>query len=838
MGEVSEKDLTLVGIGSSAGGLEALQGFIRELVPGNGAAYVVAQHLDPRQPTLLVSLLSRVSHLPVLPVENGSEPQADHIYVIPPNYHAIILDGRFSLQFTGNEPGPKPSINTFFYSLAREYEEKAIGIILSGTGSDGSDGIRSIKSAGGVTLVQRPDSAKFSTMPLVAIQTGLVDAILPPGELALLIPEIIQSSGSVLDQDIGKDSLEKILGLLLRKTGVDFSDYKMNTVQRRIDRRMSLNRSVKVDDYIELLESDEREAVLLLKDLLIVVTYFFRDTDAFEELKRVLVKLTHATFDDDQIRIWVPACSTGEEVYSIAILMAEILGEEFQKNRIQIFATDVSEESIRFARKGRYLPQAMQTIPEDYRNKYFVKKEDSYEISQVVRDVIIFSRQDLVRDPPFLHIDFISCRNLMIYFNQNLQSRVLGIFHHSLNRGGYLFLGRSETVSSATQLYYPVDAKNRIFRKADVLDPPRVETLNYSPRQEKPIADSTLAFFDRSQKNSENLLQESIDKAVLEFYGSILVVVDPELNIVYNRGQARKYLDYPEGVITNNLMQILKEKLCLDTRAIVARCRRTGNPETTGKIPVQPNGKKKETLVSIQAIPLTGLDRTLTLLVFQEENLPSKRKGKNGKKGEDERFQDLEHELILTRERLHSTIQELETTNEALQSSNEELQSSIEELQSSNEELETSNEELQSTNEELTTVNDELQAKTMELHSMEDEFDHMLRAIRIGMVIVDRNLLVRRFSSFSTNLLQLSEDSIGTYLGYVEKNEKLRHLEEMVQSVISEEKDIFFRLELDDYEYEILIQPLHTYKKEIQGAVLSFHVPGSWVEKLPSNLVV
>ncbi len=699
---MSKKDLVIVGIGASAGGLEALQAFVKNLPDNTNMAYIIAQHLSPTYKSMMVDLLAKDTDHAVLEAQNGLKPKPDTIYICPPNKNISIQNGLIALK----EPAaafysPKPSVDIFFESLASEMQERAVGIILSGTGSDGARGARAIKAEGGYVLAQDPQSAKYDGMPISAINTGNIDLILPPEMIGPELIELLSYPSQAIDQHTEKvftNIYNNILAKLYDVKGVDFSVYKPSTIQRRIERRMAALKIVNLTDYHNFLTNNTEEVDALFKDILIGVTSFFRDYKAFDSLKEQLQKIV-AEKEGHYIRIWAPGCSTGEEAYSIAILLSHIIGEDIGKYKIQIFATDIDEDALAFARKGIYPESALMEIEKSIRNKFFLTRSDHFEIIKPIREMVIFSRHDIIKDPAFLRLDLIVCRNLLIYFSQELQKRLFPTFHYSLNDHGLLFLGKSESVGNYSNFFKVIDKKWKIFK------------ANYLGRKEPPSANISFDLINMREKSIPKIKKPSLEEKVHDFVAEKIVpmciVINDNKDIVYVKGK-NPYLIDPEGEPTTNIFRKVTPALSIELRAIIHQCLKTHD---TIKSSFQKVLLLDDIIrfVRMIAMPMEASEDTLVMICFQEEDTENFKNYEIGTlSGDLEITKQLELELARTKEHLQTVIEELETSNEEMQSLNEELQSSNEELQSSNEELETTNEELQSTNEELQTAYTEL----------------------------------------------------------------------------------------------------------------------------------
>ena len=703
------KELTIVGIGASAGGLEALQGFVKNLPTNTNITYILAQHLSPTYKSMMVNLLAKDSTIKIKEASNGDIVTADTMYICPPNKNIIVEDDKILIidpkQLTY---GPKPSINILFESIAANKGNKAIGIILSGTGSDGSRGVRAIKAEGGFTIVQQPQNAKYDGMPNSAINTGNIDLILDVEVMGdeivelLKYPDRAESLSNINDKN---QVYRNILAKLQRNMKVDFTLYKSSTIQRRIERRMVALKLAELNDYYDyIMQQDNSEIEALFNDILIGVTSFFRDEDAYDALKDNLSKLIEKK-ENKNIRIWSPGCSTGEEAYSIAIILSELLGKDIVNYKIQIFATDIDDSSTRFARGGRYPESSLMNVDKNLVKKYFMIKNEEYEIIKPVRDMCIFSRHDITNDPAFMRLDLISCRNLLIYFTSELQSRIFPMFHYSLNDDGILFLGKSESVGNFNHQFKTIDKKWKLYKAVYIGQKSAPLPLRTFDPKPLPGRSSELKAVHETPTISDMML-EYIQRHIMPK----CVVVNDTFDLIFIKGN-NPYLVRPEGEITQNIFKNVRPELSVELRAALHQCKKEANLVKTQyqKIIIDNEAKFLRLLI-------TPLDNSLTnnifLICFQEEELESLQSYEVALKhgSDDKEIDRLELELMKTKEHLQTVIEELETSNEEMQGLNEELQSSNEELQSSNEELETTNEELQSTNEELQTAYTEMRA--------------------------------------------------------------------------------------------------------------------------------
>lgn len=704
---MSKKNVTIIGIGASAGGLEALQIFIAGLPVKSNIAYIIAQHLSPTYKSLMVELLAKGTNITVLEASNGTVVQADTIYVCPPDEN-IFLDKETILLSKPkvNWHGPKPSVDLFFESLAESQEEKSIGIILSGTGSDGSRGVRAIKAAGGFTIVQEPKSAKYDGMPNSAIYTGTIDLILHPEDIGSEIQEVLNYTGKIAIKKTGPASTniyKNILTKVREIKGVDFNLYKPSTIERRIERRMIALKIIKINDYYAFLLQNVDEVELLFKDILIGVTTFFRDGDSFYVLKQQITDYLK-TKSEKHIRIWAPGCSTGEEAYSLAMILSEILGADIANYQIQIFATDINEDALYFARKGMYPESALLELDKKLQNRYFNLRDEHYEVVKPIREMVIFSRHNILKDPAFLRLDLLVCRNLLIYFSQELQKKLFPEFHYALNDNALLFLGKSESVGHFQSYFKTVDKKWKIY-KSNFLGTKELPRI-INTYQKNDLINSAKIISETKKPTLDDILVQH----VYDYIIPMCLIINENMDIVYVKGE-NPYLVRPNGEQTQNIFKNLNNGLSIEVRAAIHESTKYQSLYKSNfqKITLF---NKIERFVRVVVVPMkSNTQEALSLLCFQEEDSENF-KHYTGAAASDENPHNikLEEELKRAKEYLQTVIEELETSNEEMQSLNEELQSSNEELQSSNEELETTNEELQSTNEELQTAYTELRS--------------------------------------------------------------------------------------------------------------------------------
>ncbi|HCY87141.1 MAG TPA: hypothetical protein DHV36_18555 [Desulfobacteraceae bacterium] len=739
----NSNEAVVVGIGASAGGLDALQRILPGLPVKEGIAYVIAQHLAPRYRSMLDSLLTKHTRLKIEIIKDGTRVRPDTLYITPPSKDVKLAGGRLELSQAASI-GPKPSIDLFFTSLAEEKGHNAVGIILSGTGTDGAHGIRAIKSNDGITIVQSLDTAKFDGMPRAAMETDCVDLVLPPEKIghelesALKYPSLIAQEP---EHDRHLDEIRMILSLLNKRLKVDFSDYKSSTIYRRISRRMVLHKLSTLYDYLKFVKANPDELDKLYKDLLISVTSFFRDTKAFEALTVALRKKLKEKHPGDSIRIWVPACATGEEAYSMSMLLFDILGDQIDKYRIQIFATDIDEDSIQFARKCTYpLATVMDTDNRRF-ERYFTHTDNTVSVNKPVRDLVVLARQDLLKNTPFLHLDLISCRNLLIYLNPELQNKILSLFHYSLDPGGLLFLGKSESVNQKTELFSAVHTKWKIYERRETLSHRMPQLVQR--HQSHQLARMTGS--PQSLEKTELWKEREFASSLLQVLDCSAVMTDAQGNILYIRGDVGDYLKLPEGSVkdTLNAVSMARQEFRYILQSLLHRASKEDRVLTSQEIKMEGQDGNRAVRLKVGQVKETA-GQTYFLTIFDRIELPDPPLSPDESDSDrsDSRIAELEQELEVTREHLQDTLEELETSGEELQSLNEELQSANEELQASNEELETSNEELQASNEELNTVNQEMRVKSDELTATLSDLEASEQRYRLLVDNMNEALLV------------------------------------------------------------------------------------------------
>jgi two-component system CheB/CheR fusion protein len=781
----AETPLYYVGIGASAGGLEALRPFVAGLPAHANMTYIVAQHMSPDHRSLMVELLARETSLKVAEASNNLPPEADTIYVAPPNSDVTVVNGKLHVSKPTNTVGPKPSVDRFFVSLADDQEDRAIGIILSGTGSDGARGIKAIKAAGGITIAQEPKSAKYDSMPNAAIRAGGADLVLPPHEIAHQLIAIVERPRAFIVDELDEAPPSTIRGIIRQiaaHTGMDFSNYKDATISRQILRRMAAMQIPSLDAYGEHIARNRQELSELAGNFLICVTSFFRDPDSFEAVRKNLREILKAKQPGDDIRVWIPGCATGEEVYTVAIILAEELGEYRDKYRIQLFATDINSDSVATARAGIYPEAALSELDSTLISRYFSAQEGMYRIDQSLREMTLFARQDLVQDPPFVRLDMISCRNLLIYFKAELQERVMKIFHYSLVNNGILFLGKSEAVGRLGNLFAEKDRKHKIFLKRPVASPivgsfPRMRGLPGS--EVRNLAVEKAVVTPASVQGHERLF---------ELYAPASLLMSSAGDLLEVFGDCGNFLSIKKGKADFNAYTLIKQPFRAELRAFAHRVSRTKQSATSSPVPLLIDGKNQHYRMAVHYVGLSALDNPdLLLICFElvDDRQAPISSGEESTLGASERIAELEQEIVLNRENLQSVIEELETANEELQSLNEEAQAGNEELQASNEELETANEELQASNEELITVNDELSSRTLELGETNHDLKNILDSLYKALLVVDRNLCITRYNEIALEFFEISADSkpnMASVAAHFHVNDLLGHISKVLRS--------------------------------------------------------
>jgi two-component system CheB/CheR fusion protein len=817
--EISYPDnsIYVVGIGASAGGLEALESFFGNMPENSGMAFIVVTHLDPNHVSIMPELIQKSTKMKLFQAEDGMLVKPNHVYVAPANWDIALFHGIIQLIEPFEAHGFRLPIDFFFKSLSAAIGEKAISIILSGMASDGTEGIKTVKSEFGMVMVQDPISAKFDSMPSSAIKTGLVDYILPPEEMPdQLIQYTSQKVKGVLLNRALPDSFHKIFILLRTYTGHDFSLYKQNTIFRRIERRMNISQLDNIPNYLRLLQENPEEIKLLFNDLLIGVTNFFRDPESFEKLKKFLLELVKSKPNNGQIRIWVPGCSTGEEAYSIAIILRECLDETKKNCNVQIFATDIDSNAVEKARIGSFSGIGSD-VNKKRLSRFFTSEDNHYAIRKEIREMIVFAAQSVIKDPPFTKLDLISCRNLLIYFNSELQKKVIPIFHYSLLPKGILFLGSSETIGGFVDLFSVIESKWKIYKRRDSI---------YSAHSfiEFPTSGSVRKTNKTFTKKIEmKSITNIAEKIILQSYTPNCVIINTYGDIIYIHGKTGKYLELNHGEAKMNIFEMAREGLQQELPSLIRKVISSQRPITAEGIKVKTNGTYQVINLTIKPIKEPSEMPGSMLLIFEEvKNVPASKKIlRDQKPGKN--IRDLEREIKSTKENLRATIEEVETSNEELKSTNEEMQSTNEEMQSTNEELETSKEELQSLNEELITVNTELQNKNDELSIVNNDMKNLLESTNIPTIFLDNNLFIKRFTFHAAKIVNLIPSDIGRPINHLATNFKYENFiedtKEVLRTLAFKETEVQTN---DGRWYQMRILPYRTKSNIIDGLVITF----------------
>lgn len=836
------KAFPIVGIGASAGGLAAFEAFFSGM-PGDtepGMAFVLVQHLAPDHKSLLTELVKRYTRMQVFEVEDGMKVKPNCVYIIPPNRDMALLGCTLQLLEQVESRGIRLPIDFFFRSLAQDQREQAIGIVLSGTGSDGTLGVRAIKGEGGMVMAQNPESTEYDGMPGNAINTGLVDYVLPPAEMpAQIIAYITHAFGKAPRPVIPpaakvEDLMRKVFILLRAQTGHDFSQYKKNTISRRVERRMAVCQIGRLDEYVKYLQQTPTEVEALFRDLLIGVTNFFRDPEAFSVLReQAIPHLFSGKPDGAFIRVWVPGCSTGEEAYSIAILLQEHMEALKKSYKIQVFTTDIDSRSIDQARSGIYPASIAADVTPERLARFFSHDSDSgtFHINKSIRDTLIFSEQDVIKDPPFSKLDMISCRNLMIYMSGALQKKLIALFQYALNPGGMLFLGTSETVGEFMDRFVTIDHKSKLYqRKEDLIGARRAAIGKLFP----PEMYATRSY-ENARVEQQFPFRELTEQALLRQYAPSGALVDAHGDILYLHGRTGQYLEPSPGEAgTNNILKMAREGLCRELTSALHLAATQKKPVRHLELRVKTNGDYSTVNLTVGPIGASGEEEgklNLFLVIFEEapaiilstgpkinrQGTVEADSSKDAGDAPDERIIALNQELQIRDEYLQTTVEELKSTNEEMQSINEELHST-------NEELETSKEELQSVNEELATVNAELQQKLADLSQANNDMNNLLSGTGIATIFVDHQLRILRYTPTATQIINLISSDMGRPVGHIVSNlSGYDRLVEDVKMVLDTliPKEVEVQTKAGAW-FTLRIQPYRTLENVIEGAVITF----------------
>jgi two-component system CheB/CheR fusion protein len=843
-----EKAAIVVAIGASAGGIEALTELMNHLPADTGMAFVLVQHLDPKHHSILTELLARKTPMTVTEVSDGLAVKPNHVYVIPPNATMSMSGPTLHLTPREESRGKHMPVDHFMRSLAEQKGNRAIGVILSGTGTDGTLGMAEIQAHGGVTFAQDAASAKYDGMPRSAVVAGYVDSVLPPKGIANELARIARHpyvardpvAHAVEPAAAPTAGLSSIFRVLRKVTGVDFTHYRQTTILRRIQRRMVVHKIDNIDEYAAFVQSHPGEVKSLYQDMLINVTSFFRTPRVFEALKSTVFPAIQKSLSRERgFRMWTPGCASGEETYSLAITLLEFLADDASRVPIQFFGTDISELSVAKARNGVYPENIQGDVSQDRLRRFFTKVEGGYRVSKTIRDMCIFAQHNVLNDPPFSRMDLICCRNLLIYFEPVLQSKVISLFHYALRPSGFLILGSSEGLGASASLFAVEDRAHKVFLKksralrqeAVVSFDPRDERKDYGPVRIPAKQPDSIWNYSEAQKE--------FDRRLLTQYAPATVFINDDMEILHTRGNVNRYLKLAPGRASLSLLKMAREGLLMELRGVIARAKKTSSPAGKRNIRVKTrNGNGEEStptesmrLINFEVVPITlgTVSDLYFMIVFQEAPVEMPRESSTRRvlaKSETasalKRTAKLEQELAATKEYLQSVIETQEATNEELQSANEEILSSNEELQSTNEEMETAKEELQSANEELTTVNDELRSRNLEISQINNDLINLLSSIDIAVVMIGSDLTVRRFTPKAQKFLGLIPGDIGRPLSNINPTIEIADLQSMVVRVVSYFQPLERELtDRNGVHYQFKILPYRTIENKIDGAVIT-----------------
>lgn len=814
----------IVGIGASAGGLEALEQFLSNVPENSGLGYVIIQHLDPTQKGMLPELLQRKSKMEVFQGADEMIVEPNCVYVIPPNKSMFILNGKLHLSEPLETRGMRLPIDFFLHSLADDQQEYGVGIILSGMCSDGTSGLREIKQKCGIVLVQSPETAKFDSMPLSAIDAMDIDIVASPSELPNKLLEFLKNaspSKSKLDIEVkDKNSLEQIIILLRNYTGNDFSQYKKNTIYRRIERRMGVHKIDEITSYVHFLQKNPIEGDILFKELMIGVTNFFRDKLVWENLKKTVIPDIIKNIKSDSIlRAWIPGCSTGEEAYSLAIVFKEALIKANKTGvSVQIFATDLDDNSIEAGRKGVYPVTIATDVSPERLKRFFVKMDEGYRVNTEVRGMVVFAQHNLTMHPPFTKIDFLSCRNLLIYLDSELQKKIIGLFYYSINPDGVLLLGSSESLGTQSYLFTTLDSKHKVYKKSNIALVQDSFDFPSTLSRSNPVVN-----IERSSDVGIPDIQTLADQLLLQYFSPVGVLVNKDGDILYTSGRTGKYLEPSVGKANMNIFAMLRVGLRQEFPIAFRKALAQKGTVTLQNVKIGTNGDTQTLDICIQSIEQPQLLKGTVMIVFTEvDDVPtvdqlSKSSTKN--QGKSKMSAELRH----LRSEMQNTVEEMQTSQEELKSTNEELQSTNEELQSTNEELTSSKEEMQSLNEELQTVNAELLTKVDDYSRVNNDMKNLLNSTDIATLFLDKELNIRRFTDQLTMIFKLIKSDIGrpftdqvSDLIYPELSEDAL---EVLKTLVFIEKQIPAK---DDRWFSIRIMPYRTFDDRIDGLVITF----------------
>lgn len=808
--------MIVVGIGTSAGGLEALLPFVSHLSTDIDISLIIVQHGPSNQSGLLAELLGKASTLPVCVAENDSELKPKRVYVAPYNSDVSIENGRFKITASAPHRLPQSTIDFFFNSLARNYRDKAIAIVFSGAGSDGANGLKAVKAAGGITMAQCPKTAKFSSMPSTAIEYANVDLTVNPEEAAeklTAIAEKLLKTSPDAPPMLRPDGVKLLIDRIFDETGMDFMNYKRTTINRQIHRRMAILEMADFNAYLNYCENKPEELTRLANNFLVCVTSFFRDESSFNALKKALQTIVRSKSYGDEIRIWVPGCATGEEAYSIAIILLEELGSHIDRYRVQIYGTDINPNAVQTARKGEYSESALRGLNGRIREKYFQSQERGYRVNRHLRDLVMFSRQDLVKNPPFIRLDLISCRNLLIYLTQNLQEQVLKIFHYALQNNGILFLGQAESLWNLSDAFTQLDSNNKLFLKNNTL----VIRPDFSAKKMNQFSLTSDGGIHSNFPSYQILGQEILVKT----YAPPSILATREGRILEFFNNCGKFIKIKQGKADFNLFSLIEPVFKSELRAFCHQSLSTHSSVSSPPLTLISNGNSCNFRLTV--IPVYHQQANDQLILVSFEQLPEQGTGRPLEEDEEFRVTGLEHELRIARETLRTVTEALGNSVSDWQTLNEEAQTTTEELQSTNEELETSNEELQSINEELTLVNDELTLKTKELGNLSDDLRNILESIGIAVIVIDKQMRITRYNRLGSRFLQQDTDAdVNLSIRSLENLFGCEQLIRYAKTVIEQQQSVQYRLTRDARYFELILYPYRSHgDNRVTGVVLT-----------------
>lgn len=820
---VATIDFPVVAIGASAGGLDPIVAFLTNVSPQSGIAYVVIQHLDPTQKAMLPELLQRATSIPVTEITQRAELHPNHIYVIPSNADLGLSKGHFVLSEPLQLRGHRLPINAFFESLATELGELAVGVILSGMGSDGTRGMQAIKQAGGLTLAQHPDTAKFDMMPQSAIAADAVDLVDFPDKMPeKIVSYLFRSSFLALPgkEPSGRNALQEIIALLSEHTGNSFSDYKINTVLRRIERRMSLYQMTSMEEYIPYLRNNPAEIDLLFKELLIGVTNFFRDPKVWEYLKMVVLPQMLAAHPDGRaFKAWIPACSTGEEAYSLAMVFHEVVASSNppSKYSLQIFATDLSADAIDRARQGRFPATISSEVSTERLERFFLQDKNDYLVRKEIRNMIIFAQQNVISDPPFTKLDILCCRNLLIYLNAKLQQRLIPLFHYALNRDGVLLLGSADTPGHFSDLFSPLTTSTRLYRRLDNLA--RQRLLTYFPTKVSSATPPTPS--DTREVSMPGKIQSHVEQLLLQKYSPAAVLLNQDGDILYINGRTGAFLEPAAGKANWNIHAMAREGLRYELAGLITQALQSDSMVRLTGLVLKDHAEQAQG-VDLTAEALRQPEALCGMVFVTFASTPLAATPRRGRSSSPKML-ELEQQLIQARNEIQAVRDEMQTSREELKSANEELQSTNEELQSANEELTTSKEEMQSLNEELYTVNAELQSKVDDLSLVNSDMKNLLNSTDIATIFLDSDLRIRRFTAPATQIYKLIQTDLRRPLSDIVNDLSYPNLEadalEVIRSLVFCERQVETKT---GRWYNVRIMPYRTIENVIDGVVVTF----------------